>query len=196
MNHSQSSLDMDTLFEQIYQKLTAPDFGQNLGGELPLYIQPFPTKQQSEIPQQVVNLMKRLEKKGIASIDINLYDLCTDILQEEGILDAILQGEQEIDQEDLVSTLDSVLDIKSVIIPRIQSLITEQQPQFAFIHAIGRVYPFLRSHGILNNIDELTADCNLIFFFPGDYDNLQLKLFGKISDENYYRGQNLNDIMI
>ena len=196
MNHSQSSLDMDTLFEQIYQKLTAPDFGQNLGGELPLYIQPFPTKQQSEIPQQVVNLMKRLEKKGIASIDINLYDLCTDILQEEGILDAILQGEQEIDQEDLVSTLDSVLDIKSVIIPRIQSLITEQHPQFAFIHAIGRVYPFLRSHGILNNIDELTADCNLIFFFPGEYDNLQLKLFGKISDENYYRGQNLNDIMI
>ena len=188
--------DLDTLFEQIYQKLTAPDFGQNLGGELPLYIQPFPTKQQSAIPQQIGNLMKRLEKKGIASIDINLYDLCTDILQEEGILDAILQSEQEIKQEDLVSTLDSVLDIKSVIIPRIQSLITEQQPQFAFIHAIGRVYPFLRSHGILNNIDELTADCNLIFFFPGEYDNLQLKLFGKISDENYYRGQNLNDIMI
>lgn len=196
MNQSQISLDMDTLFEHIYQKLTAPDFGQNLGGELPLYIQPFPTKQQSAIPQQVEHLMKRLEKKGIASIDINLYDLCTDILQEEGILDAILQDEQEINQEDLVSTLDSVLDIKSVIIPRIQNLIVEQQPKFAFIHAIGRVYPFLRSHGILNNIDELTADCNLVFFFPGEYDNLQLKLFGKISDENYYRGQNLNDISL
>lgn len=196
MNQSQISPDMDTLFEHIYQKLTAPDFGQNLGGELPLYIQPFPTKQQSAIPQQVEHLLKRLEKKGIASIDINLYDLCTDILQEEGILDAILQDEQEINQEDLVSTLDSVLDIKSVIIPRIQSLIVEQQPKFAFIHAIGRVYPFLRSHGILNNIDELTADCNLVFFFPGEYDNLQLKLFGKISDENYYRGQNLNDISL
>ena len=196
MNSPTLSNDMDILFDRIYNMLTLPDFGQNLGGELPLYIQPFPTKQQSAIPQQIGNLMKRLEKKGIASIDINLYDLCTDILQEEGILDAILQSEQEIKQEDLVSTLDSVLDIKSVIIPRIQSLITEQQPQFAFIHAIGRVYPFLRSHGILNNIDELTADCNLIFFFPGEYDNLQLKLFGKISDENYYRGQNLNDIMI
>ena len=140
--------------------------------------------------------MKRLEKKGITSIDINLYDLCTDILQEEGILDAILQGEREISRENLVSTLDSVLDIKTVVIPRIQSLIEEQQPKFVFIHAIGRVYPFLRSHGILNNIDELTSDCNLVFFFPGEYNNLQLKLFGKISDENYYRGQNLNDIMI
>ena len=196
MYHFQFSNDMDTLFEHIYQKLTAPDFGQNLGGELPLYIQPFPTKQQSAIPQQVKHLMKRLEKKGITSIDINLYDLCTDILQEEGILDAILQGEREISREDLVSTLDSVLDIKTVVIPRIQSLIEEQQPKFVFIHAIGRVYPFLRSHGILNNIDELTSDCNLVFFFPGEYNNLQLKLFGKISDENYYRGQNLNDIMI
>ena len=58
MNHFQFSNDMDTLFEHIYQKLTAPDFGQNLGGELALYIQPFPTKQQSAIPQQVKHLMK------------------------------------------------------------------------------------------------------------------------------------------
>ena len=84
---------MDSLFEHIYQKLTAPDFGQNLGGELPLYIQPFPTKEQSAVPRQVEHLMKRLAKKDIPSIDINLYDLCTGILQEEGILDAILEGE-------------------------------------------------------------------------------------------------------
>ena len=186
---------MDSLFEHIYQKLTAPDFGQNLGGELPLYIQPFPTKEQSAVPRQVEHLMKRLAKKDIPSIDINLYDLCTGILQEEGILDAILEGERDIDRDTLVSTLDSVLDIKSVVIPRIQSLIAEQQPKFVFIHAIGRVYPFLRSHGILNNIDELTTGCNLVFFFPGEYNNLQLKLFGKISDENYYRGQNLSDII-
>lgn len=190
-----TSQDMDSLFEHIYQKLTAPDFGQNLGGELPLYIQPFPTKEQSAVPRQVEHLMKRLAKKDIPSIDINLYDLCTGILQEEGILDAILEGERDIDRDTLVSTLDSVLDIKTVIIPRIQSLIAEQQPKFVFIHAIGRVYPFLRSHGILNNIDELTTGCNLVFFFPGEYNNLQLKLFGKISDENYYRGQNLSDII-
>lgn len=195
MNQPSTIPDMDTLFEHIYQKLTAPDFGQNLGGELPLYIQPFPTRRQSAIPQQVERLRMRLAKKGIPSININLYDLCTGILQEEGILDAILEGERDIDHEAMVSTLDSVLDIKTVVIPRIQELIEEQQPQFVFIHAIGRVYPFLRSHAILNNIDELTTGCNLVFFFPGEYNNLQLKLFGKISDENYYRGQNLNDII-
>lgn len=192
---SQQSPNLDALFDRIYQKLIAPDFGQNLGGELPLYIQPIPTKQQSAIPQQLEHLMHRLDKKGIRSVSINLYDLCMEILQEEGILDAILEGEKDIDRNELVSTLDSVLDIKTIIIPRIQQKIEEAQPQFAFIHAIGRVYPFVRSHGILNNIDELTANCNLIFFFPGEYNNLQLRLFDRISDENYYRGQNLNDII-
>ena len=184
MTQLSTSHNMDTLFEHIYNKLITPNFGENLGGELPLYIQPFPTRQQSAIPQQVERLMKRLEKKGISSLNINLYDLCTQILQEEGILDAILEGERDIDKDTMVSTLDSVLDI-----------IAEQEPKFVFIHAIGRVYPFLRSHGILNNIDELTAGSNLIFFFPGEYNNLQLKLFGRISDENYYRGQNLSDII-
>ena len=33
---------MDTLFEGVYQKLISPDFGKNLGGELPLFIQPIP----------------------------------------------------------------------------------------------------------------------------------------------------------
>ena len=92
MTQLSTSHDMDTLFEHIYNKLITPNFGENLGGELPLYIQPFPTRQQSAIPQQVERLMKRLEKKGISSLNINLYDLCTQILQEDGMLDAILEG--------------------------------------------------------------------------------------------------------
>lgn len=118
-----------------------------------------------------------------------------DILREADVLDAILDGEQEIEREDIISTLDSVLDIKSIIIPRIKDAIVEAHPQYAFISGVGNVYPFVRSHGILNNIDELTDECNLILFFPGEYNNLQLKLFGKISDENYYRGHNLNEMI-
>ena len=39
--------DMDTLFEGVFQKLMAPDFGKNLGGELPLFIQPIPNSGQT-----------------------------------------------------------------------------------------------------------------------------------------------------
>ena len=188
------TIDMDALFEGVYKKLLSPSFGKNLGGELPLYIQPIPPEQQSELDDQIKRLSNRLKKKGHETITINLYDLCMTILSEEGVLDAILENEANIPFEDIIATLDSVLDIKSVLIPRIKDIIIDSDPAFAFITGVGSVYPFIRSHGILNNIDELSNSCNLIMFFPGDYNNLQLNLFGKISDENYYRGHNLNDI--
>lgn len=187
--------DMDILFEGIFQKLVSPDFGKNLGGELPLFVQPIPVSKQSELKSQANRLASRLSKKNKKGIVIDLYELSIHILEEEGILQTLLEEEKELDPDAISSTFDSILDIKEVIIPRISEIISENNPDFAFITGVGRVYPFLRSHGILNNIEELTKDCKLVLFFPGKYNNLQLSLFGIISDENYYRGHNLSEIL-
>lgn len=187
-------IDMDILFEGVFQKIVSPDFGQNLGGELPLFIQPIPVCKQSELKGQTNRLVSRLAKKDKHSIIIDLYELCIRILEEEGVLQTLLEEEKELDEDAISSTMDSLLDIKEVVIPRISQIITDENPDFAFITGVGRVYPFLRSHGVLNNIEELANNCNLVLFFPGEYNNLQLSLFGIISDENYYRGHNLNDI--
>ena len=189
-----SIIDMDILFEGVYQKLASVEFGQNLGGELPLYIQPIPVSKQTELNAQAKRLVSRLSKLGKNAIVIDLYEMSMELLEEEGVLQTLLEEEKELDQDAISSTLDSILDIKEVIIPRISSIISENNPDFVFIIGVGRVYPFIRSHGILNNIEELANNCNLILFFPGEYNNLQLSLFGTISDENYYRGHNLNDI--
>lgn len=189
-----SIIDMDILFEGVYQKLASEEFGQNLGGELPLFIQPIPVSKQTELNAQAKRLVSRLSKLGKNAIVIDLYEMSMELLEEEGVLQTLLEEEKDLDQDAISSTLDSILDIKEVIIPRISSIISENNPDFVFIIGVGRVYPFIRSHGILNNIEELANNCNLILFFPGEYNNLQLSLFGTISDENYYRGHNLNDI--
>ncbi|MGL5958029.1 MAG: DUF1788 domain-containing protein [Phocaeicola sp.] len=186
--------DMDMLFEGVYNKLLAPDFGKKLGGELPLYIQPIPAESQSYVDGQLQRLTNRLKKKGVESLSINLYDLCITILEEENVLETVLEEEPNLPQEDIMATFDSILDIKTVVIPKIQEMIRVHAPTFLFISGVGTVYPFVRSHGILNNMDELTNNCTMLLFFPGEYNNLQLNLFGRISDENYYRGHNLNEI--
>ena len=117
--------DLETLFEGIFNKLISPEFGKNLGGELPLFIQPIPADQQDSAEGQIKRLSTRLKKKGIESVIINLYDLCIDILSDEGVLDTILEEEANLSREDIISTLDSILDIKSVIIPRIKKAIEE-----------------------------------------------------------------------
>lgn len=188
------AMDLDIIFENLYNRLLDPDFGKKLGGELPLFIQPLDPSKQRETEEQVRRLASRLNRKGIRVSVVNLFDLSIAILKEEGILDAILKNESDIPHSDTVETLDSILDISSTIIPHLQSVIESENPDYLFLSGVGSVYPFIRSHGILNNIDELTDNCKLVLFFPGQYDNMQLKLFGHIYDENYYRGINLNEI--
>lgn len=191
---SNPMIDMDIIFEGVYQKLISPDFGQNLGGELPLFIQQIPVSKQSELKYQANRLVSRLAKQGKKAIVIDLFCLSIKILEEEGVLQTLLEEEKELDSDTILSTLDSILDIKEVVIPRINDIIKDNELDFVLITGVGRVYPFLRSHSILNNIEGIANRCNIILFFPGNYNNLQLSLFGIISDENYYRGHNLSDI--
>lgn len=191
---SNPMIDMDIIFEGVYQKLISPDFGQNLGGELPLFIQQIPVSKQSELKYQANRLVSRLAKQGKKAIVIDLFCLSIKILDKEGVLQTLLEEEKELDSDTILSTLDSILDIKEVVIPRINGVIKDNELDFVLITGVGRVYPFLRSHSILNNIEGIANRCNIILFFPGNYNNLQLSLFGIISDENYYRGHNLSDI--
>ena len=138
--------DMDSLFEEVFRKLISPDFGKNLGGELPLFIQPIPNQGQTELNSQAQRLVNRLAKKGKTAMTIDLYDLCVTLLNEEGVLETILEEEQNLDQEDIVSTIDSILDIKSVVIPRISEMISEKNPDFAFITGVARHLSYQRHH--------------------------------------------------
>ena len=138
--------DMDSLFEEVFRKLISPDFGKNLGGELPLFIQPIPNQGQTELNSQAQRLVNRLAKKGKTAMTIDLYDLCVTLLNEEGVLETILEEEQTLEQEDIVSTIDSILDIKSVVIPRISEMISEKNPDFAFITGVARHLSYQRHH--------------------------------------------------
>jgi hypothetical protein len=62
-----------------------------------------------------------------------------------------------------------------------------------FLTGIGKCYPILRSHKILNNLHQFIDDVPVIMFFPGRYDGQSLMLFSEIKDDNYYRAFNIID---
>ncbi|WP_412030654.1 DUF1788 domain-containing protein [Anaerosalibacter bizertensis] len=55
-----------------------------------------------------------------------------------------------------------------------------------FITGVGKVWPAIRAHTILNNLQPVVK-VPVVMFFPGKYSGLELHLFNKIKDENYYR---------
>ena len=71
----------------------------------------------------------------------------------------------------------------------IVNYIRERTPEKAivFLVGIGKCYPILRSHTVLNNLHQVIDNVPVVMFYPGKYDGQELNLFGEIKDDNYYR---------
>ena len=67
-----------------------------------------------------------------------------------------------------------------------------------FITGVGEVFPFIRSHNILNNLQKEAKQKPTLMFFPGEYKHsletgAALVLFGRLEDDKYYRAFNILD---
>lgn len=67
--------------------------------------------------------------------------------------------------------------------------IQENTPEKAIVLlvGIGKCFPILRSHTVLNNLHQVIDGVPVVMFYPGKYDGQELVLFSEIKDDNYYR---------
>ncbi len=195
---SNNSYNTPSHFESLFQILSSDRFlnKEGLGGELPFFIHSFPVSKQDEIDLNINSLAKRLQSAGIEVLEINLYELCVDILKRENLFDQILIQEPKLSKQRLLRILSGPLNIDTVVVPEIHKRHAQGSAKIVFLLGIGAAYPFIRSHTILNNLQTLVGDIPLVMFFPGTYNNQSLILFDRLKDENYYRAHNLNDFKI
>ena len=105
-----------------------------------------------------------------------------------------MQFEKKKGMDRIVKAVGNLLRINdddSLIVKYIQ----ERTPQEAvvFLTGIGKCYPLLRSHKVLNNLHQAMDRVPVVMFYPGKYDGQELVLFGSIKDDNYYRAFRLVD---
>jgi len=186
---------LDVKYEKLFNNLSKESFlsMSALGGEIPFYIVPYNPEQENDIVLKTKLLKDRLSRSGISVFEINLFDLSLEMLEERGVLDKILEKESELTKAKLFKTLQGVLDSETKLIPRIEQLCKEHSSQIVFLTGIGQVFPYIRSHTILNNLQNSIKDRPTVMFFPGIYDK-DLSLFGRLKDDNYYRAFNLDTL--
>jgi hypothetical protein len=185
-------------FDDLYNKLSSSRFlkKDGLGGEIPFFVSPYKAKYELEIAESIQLLKKKLGTAGISVLDINLYDLVCEILEEKGGIDRMFRVEKSKSKDKFLRALQSSLNIHQVLMPRIVKKILESDAKIYFLTGIGLVYPFLRSHTVLNNLQNIAKEAPTVMFFPGDYDGHSLNLFGLLKDDNYYRAFNLDKIEV
>jgi hypothetical protein len=188
--------DITSKFTHLYNVISSKRFlnKEALGGEIPFFISAYDAKQELEVREAIKLLKKRLESNGVSVLELNLYDIVCDILEEKGGMERMFKIEMTKSKDKFQRALQSTLNIHLILMPRIKQLIMENQAKVYFLTGIGMVFPYIRSHNILNNLQSVAKDSPTITFFPGDYNGHTLNLFGLLKDDNYYRAFNIDII--
>jgi len=169
---------------------------QGLGNEVPFFICPYKPEEAVEMERLQRQLINKLSQSGIEALEINLYDLALQILKKEGDWDWCMEEEQSISKEEFKEELQSMLDIETVLTPLIEEKMNRSEFQVMFISGVGEVFPYIRSHNVLNNLQKTAKEKPTVMFFPGEYKHslesgASLELFGRLHDDKYYRAFNI-----
>ena len=185
-------------FQHLFDVISGDRFlkMQGLGNEVPFFICPFDPRDSVEMSRIQRQLVNRLEQKGIRVLEINLYDLSIDLLKKRGIWDDLLTMERDVSKDQLKELLQGVLDPESHLIPEISARMAESAFDVMFISGVGEVFPYIRSHNVLNNLQSTAKEKPTVMFFPGAYTHsletgASLDLFGRLHDDKYYRAFNI-----
>jgi len=174
---------------------------QSLNNEIPFYICPYKAQDAVEMERLQQQLRNKLDQSGIRVLNINLYDLSIDHLKSEGDWDWYLSNEPSMAKAKLLEELQSMLDVESVVIPAIAAKMAKNEFDVMFIGGVGEVFPFIRSHNVLNNLQKTAKHKPTVMFFPGEYTHsieggAALELFGRLRDDKYYRAFNIFETAI
>lgn len=169
---------------------------QGLGNEVPFFICPFRPEETVEMERIRRQLVNRLRQGGVHILEINLYDLSIEILKERDIWDQILELETSVSKDQLRELLQGVLDPETHLVPAIAAKLESSDFDVLFLTGVGEVFPYIRSHNVLNNLQSTAKDRPTVMFFPGAYTHsiesgASLDLFGRLHDDKYYRAFNI-----
>lgn len=205
-------------FDHLIQVIGGERFLQmrGLNNDLPFYICEFRANEAFEMQRmqrQLISSLANLQVpslggRGVQVLEINFYDLCVELLQaREGssdggrLWDEVLAIEPDADKDNLLELLQNVLGIEDYLIPAIGERLQQTEFDVLFLTGIGEVFPYIRSHNVLNNLQSTAKDKPTVMFFPGEYrhsleQGASLELFGLLHDDKYYRAFNIYETQV
>ena len=185
-------MEFQDRLDAIWNRISSREFLENKGvaNEVRYYVFDYEACDEQIMRQKIKDLLARNnpETDGFQIVEYDIYKLILSILEERGYVDKCIRFEKEKGREYLYNAISKLLRLttdKNLIVNRI----VENTPEnsVVFLTGIGKVYPFVRAHNVLNNLHQVFDKVPVIMFYPGNWNGQSLSLFGTISDGNYYR---------
>lgn len=185
---------LDERLSEAESIIRQPSFLENkgLGNEVGYYVFDYPAEQELIVRNRIADMKAKYNVSGnsFQIVEYDLYDMVIDILIEKGYLEKCFEFEKRKGFERITKSVGNMLRISaddSLIVQRIRDNTPDRC--VVFLTGVGKIYPILRSHKILNNLHQVVDNVPVVMFYPGKYDGQELILFGdkEAKDDNYYR---------
>ena len=184
--------DLTARLDEMETAIRKPSFRQSSGraNEVNYWVFDYPPERELEVRERIAYL-KNKNQRGTDSFELvvfDLYDIVIDFLEQRGFLNKCYAFERKAGINRIVKAVNNsmkVNDDDSLIVQYIKDHTPENA--VVFLVGIGKCYPILRSHKVLNNLHQAFVRVPVVMFFPGTYNEQELILFNEIKDDNYYR---------
>lgn len=184
--------DLSQRLDEMEAAIRKPSFRQSSGraNEVNYWIFDYLPERELEVRERI-EYMKKKNAKGTDGFELvvfDLYDIVIDFLEKEEFLEQCYIFEKKRGIERIVKAVNNSMKINDDDSLMVQ-YIKDHTPENAivFLTGIGKCYPILRSHKVLNNLHQAFLRTPVVMFFPGTYNEQELILFNELKDDNYYR---------
>lgn len=185
-------MELQDKLDKIEAEINKESFQLNkgLGNEVGYYVFDYPAEEELRVRNHLDYLKKRNnpDVSGFELVIYDLYDIMIDYIEKEGLLEASIEMEAEHGMDYLISAIVELLQMNlesNYFTDYIENNTGEQA--VVFVTGVGKIFPFVRSHDILNRLHQTFDRLPVVLFYPGKYDGQTLRLFSEFKDDNYYR---------
>lgn len=184
--------ELEERFKIAEEEMKKPSFLNNkgLGNETGYYIFDYPAEQEMFVRERVDFIVKKYNRSESERqiVVFDLYDIIIKLLEDKGYLEKNFEFEKRKGLDRVSKAIGNTLRLTSsdnLVI----KYINENAPanSIIFITGVGKSYPIVRAHSILNNLHPVSDDIPIVMFYPGKFTGQELILFNEIKDDNYYR---------
>ena len=163
---------------------------KGLSNEVGIYVFCYNPKNEMIVRKYFTNLTVYTDKeKSFNLVECDLYKIFLKICEEKRILNRIPTMEKKKGSAELLKLIERAVGPEAFV--NKMKYEPHERGDILLITGVGKVYPFMRAHNILDNIQHIFEDIPVLLLYPGVYNGQTLSLFDKFKDGNYYRAFNI-----
>ncbi len=158
--------------------------------DLKFYIFDYAPKDELLIRKEVI----KLKSRNPDIVEFDLYEMMLEIIEEEGYLEDIQRMEKDYEKDlllrEVFQPLLSVEEDDNAFLEKFKTRVPDDGRSIVLITGVGKAFPIIRSHTILNNLQSIFRNNPVVMMYPGRYEiknAMTLRLFERLDDDNYYR---------